>query len=109
MEKQSTLSTAAGQRAYASSSGNPRRNWGRLLTRRLGIGCHSLAQFGVRAPIRSRRDSQQIHPRGQLARDCVGGSHVRAHWRAGTLAGQPRTVMLAVRVVGLAPDSCELS
>ena len=76
MEKRSKLPTAAGQRAYANSGGTPRRNWGRLLTHRLGIGRHSLAQFGVRAPIRSRRDSQQIHPRGQLARDSVGGSPI---------------------------------
>lgn len=76
MEKRSKLPTATGQRAYASSGRTSRRNWGRLLTHRLGIGRLSLDQFGVCAPIRRRRDTQQIHSTGHLAGDSVGRSSV---------------------------------
>lgn len=74
VENRPTIPTPAGQRPCANSGDAPRRNWSSLLTHRLGSGRHSLDLFGVRAPVGSHRDSQQIHPNWPVARDPVGRS-----------------------------------
>ena len=79
MEIQPTIPTPAGQPPCAISGDAPCRNWGRILTHHLGGGRHSLDLFGIRAPVGSHRDPQQIHPNWQVARDPVGRSLVTQH------------------------------